>query len=94
VAFAEESEDLRIGASDGDDHSSAFIQLAQQWRRNAWRGSGYEDPVIRRVVRQAPSAVSDEYMDVLIADMAKYNLGSFRQGCVTLDRVNLSGEPG
>ena len=68
VALAHQVEHLLVARSDGNNDQAPFLELIHQRLRNAFRGTGDDDLVERRMFRPALESVADLDVDVGVAE--------------------------
>ena len=79
--------------ADGHDQASADLELIAQGLRDFRSARGHDDGVERCGLGPSQGAVAMAHLDVAIAEPREPLLGRVRQRAVTLDRVDLAGDP-
>jgi len=80
--------------TDGNNHPSALLQLADERLRDLIRSAGDDNAIEWRVLRPTLVAIAREHFYIDVAESFQIRFGSPGQRLNDLDRVNLRNEAG
>jgi hypothetical protein len=94
VELSDELQLLRVGRTDGDDHSPGVAELREQSEREIGGGGGDKDRVEGSDGRKTEGAVSGEDADAGVAECGENFAGAIGKGWVAFDGENLRSKFG